>query len=640
MISWNEYWYPVHGLGDGFEFANKNVAFRTERKNEQMEIRMISTEKFKDATLSIYDGDKEILAKRMDLSPEKAAAVSLVQPAGKKVTIVLKSASGEEVAKYISPLQLNEVNPPEPPSYVNKADDQLSVEQMYLLAQKYDRSLNRIKAREYYNKILKTDSLQLPALRDLAILEFEAANYDKASGMLAKALEQIPNDDGIAWYFLGLCRLRQNNHEDAIKCGFKASRCLGTESIGFDLAGRSYMLQRKYPEALSAFEKATLANRNNASSFHHYLIALYCNDQKEKALELTKARITANPTELTTRALEAIIMADSTRFASDARKFVGEYDFEILGTSIAFSESGLPKEAAWILETSCINGRDEKKQNFIIQYHLAFLYSQTGNLKKSLDYLSKASVNNQDFIFASRPETVEVLDFAIKQNPGDALAFYQLGNLYGNFGRLDEAANNWNKAVKLNPAMSIPWRNLGWYYWAVGKDRARSEMCFQNAIKSRPDDQTLYRDLAGVLIDDGKRPEAISLLEKMPFKGARRSDITIDLAQAYLEEALYDESVKLLMSTPYFVNWEGSSITWDIFNQSQIRKGIELFDQKKYKDALTHFEAALTYPENLGVGKSSGTAEAEAWFWKGKTLIALGKPSEAVQAWQRYFKIK
>jgi tetratricopeptide (TPR) repeat protein len=82
--------------------------------------------------------------------------------------------------------------------------------------------------------------------------------------MLAKALEQIPNDDGIAWYFLGLCRLRQNNPEDAIRCGFKASRCLGTESIGFDLAGRSYMLQKRFPEALSAFEKAILANQNNA----------------------------------------------------------------------------------------------------------------------------------------------------------------------------------------------------------------------------------------------------------------------------------------------------------------------------------------------------------------------------------------
>ncbi len=160
-------------------------------------------------------------------------------------------------------------------------------------------------------------------------------------------------------------------------------------------------------------------------------------------------------------------------------------------------------------------------------------------------------------------------------------------------------------------------------------------MCFQNAIRSRSDDQTLYRDLAGVLIDDGKRPEAISLLEKMQFKGVRRSDITIDLAQACLDEARYDESIKLLMSTPYFVNWEGSSITWDIFNQSHIGKGIELFNQKKYKDALTHFEAGLTWPENLGVGKSSDTEEAEAWFWKGKTLIALGKSVEALQSWQK-----
>jgi tetratricopeptide (TPR) repeat protein len=200
-----------------------------------------------------------------------------------------------------------------------------------------------------------------------------------------------------------------------------------------------------------------------------------------------------------------------------------------------------------------------------------------------------------------------------------------MGNLYGNFGRLDEAAGNWNKSVQLNPAMSIPWRNLGWYYRAINKDYAQSELCFRNAIRARPYDQTLYRDLAGVLIDNGKRPEAISLLEKMLFKGMRRSDVIIDLAQACLDEARYDESIKLLMSTSYFVNWEGSSITWNIFSQSHIRKGIELFNQKKYKDALTHFEAALTFPENLGVGESSRTREAEALSWRNKTLTALGK---------------
>jgi tetratricopeptide (TPR) repeat protein len=626
QVSWKEYWYPVHGLKDGFEFANKQVAFRTERKKGQLEIKMIATEKIEQAILKLYDGEKEILAKQVDLSPEKTATISLAESAGEQLTIVLKSASGEELIRYESPLPLPEVNPPGPPSYLNKPANQLTIEEMYLVAQKSDRSLDRKKAREYYNRILEIDSLHLAALRDLAVLDFEAARYDKASEMLTKALEQIPNDDGIAWYFLGLCKLKQNNPDEAIKCGFKASRCLGTESIGFELAGLGFMLQSNYPEALSAFNKASFANQSNASALHHYLIALYAGGQKEKALELTRARINTCPTELTTRALEAIILDNSTGFVSDTRKFVGEYDFEMLGTSIFFSESGLSKEAAWILENSCIKGLDENKQNYLIQYHLAYLYSRLGDLKKSSDYLLKASNNYNDFILASRPESMEVLEYAVKQNPNDALAFYQLGNLNGNFGRMDEAAVSWNKSVELNPAMSIPWRNLGWYYWAIRKEYAQSELCFRNAIKARPYDQTLYRDLAGVLIDDGKRPEAISLLEKMSLKGVRRSDIIIDLAQAYLDESRYDESIKLLMSTPYFVNWEGSSITWNIFSLSHIRKGIELFNQKKYKDALTHFEAALTFPENLGVGRSSRTQGAEALSWKNKTLTALGKP--------------
>lgn len=489
-------------------------------------------------------------------------------------------------------------------------------------------------ARKYYQLVLDADSLHLASLRDLAILDFEAAQYDKAAKMLVKALGQIPNDDGIAWYFLGLCNLKQQKPDEAIKCGYKASRCLGTESIGFDLIGRGLMLQKNVAEALVSFKKAILANQNNTGALHHYLIALYINGQKEEALELVKNRIKSNPTDLTTRALEAIILNNPVDFTSVTREFVGEYDFEMLETSVAFSELGLNSEAAWILENACIPGAEQKKPNFLIQYHLAYLNAQLGNKDKASGFLAKAEGNYQDFIMASRPETLEVLAYAVEKNPNDALARYQLGNLLGNFGRLDEAAIQWNLAVKLNPSMSIPWRNLGLYHWVIRNDHAQSELCFRNAIKSRPYDQTLYRDLARVLIDDSKRPEAISLLENMTFNGMKRSDIIQDLAQNYLDEKRYDEAINLLISTPYFVNWEGSAITWDLFNQSHIGKGTDLFNQKKYKDALTQFEAALTFPENLGVGHSVRTEEAAAWFWKGKTLLALGKSKEAVVAWQ------
>ncbi len=634
QVSWKEYWYPVHGLGDGFEFANQQVAFRTERKNGQLEIRMISTEKFIGANCVIYQNSKEIYTKNIDLSPEKSTSVSVTVPVGQEVRVVLKSSDGKELATYLSPLPLPKVITPEQPTYVNKPDNQLTIEETYLKAQKFDRALDRNMARKYYQMVLDRDSLHLNTLRDLAILDFESAQYLKTSKMLEKALAQIPNDDGLAWYFLGLCKMKLNDSDQAIKCGYKASRCLGAVSIGYDLIGRGLMVQKRFAEALEFFIKATLADQNNISARHHKLMGRYVNGGLKEAGEELRRDIEANPTDLTARALKAIIGKDPVSFVKVAREYLGEYDFEMIETSTEFSELGLFSEAAWVLENACINGVEEGKQNFLIQYHLAYLNSAIGGKDKVKKYLTKAAGNYQDFIMASRPETMDALNFAIRENPNDALAHYQLGNLLGNFGRLDEAAVQWDQSVQLNPSLSIPWRNLGLYYWVIRDDHAKSEACFRNAISSRPIDQTLYRDLARVMLDNGRRTEAIKLLENMSFKGMRRSDIIQDLAQNYLDEKRFEEAYTLLISTPYFVNWEGSTLTWDIFNQAHIGKGMEMFEQKKFKEALEQFETALTWPENLGVGHSVRTEEAVAWFWKGKTLLALGKSKEALEAWK------
>ena len=183
-----------------------------------------------------------------------------------------------------------------------------------------------------------------------------------------------------------------------------------------------------------------------------------------------------------------------------------------------------------------------------------------------------------------------------------------------------EAEKYWEIAVGSNPSMSIPWRNLGLYYWVVKNDHQKSESCYRNAISARPLDQTLYRDLAKVLVDNKKIKEAITLLENMKYTGTRRSDIIIDLAQYYLGDARYDNCIDLLTSVPYFVNWEGTSLTWDIFNMANVKKGIALYEKGVYSSALKAFDKALTFPENLGVGRSMRTEEAMAWFWKGKTF--------------------
>jgi len=634
IVSWNEHWYPVHGLNNGFEYATDEIAVQTAAKGTKINLRMISTEVLKGVDCKVMAGGKELDHKKTDLSPLAAVLLEMNKGGSDTVTIMLKKNTGELLAEFNSPLNLPEVIPNKPPTYVGKDDENLSVEEKYLKAQKYDRALDRLKARKYYNEALCDDSLHLASLRDLAILDFEQGLYADAESNLKKALNQIPNDDGLAWYFLGLCHLRKNELDEASKCGFHASKCEGTVARGFDLAGRSFMLNKQYDEAKKYFIKAYHTDLNDAGIFHHYLLSLLASGKKEKALQLVGKRMNEYPTELIPRFV--LILSNSNREENirKIRDFVGEDDFEILEAGLTFSRLGLYKDAIHVLESACINPVPIKRRNHLVQYQLAYLNHLIGDDSMADNYLKKAATNYSDLINASRPEMENTLLYALKIHPDDALASYQLGNLYANFGRLEEAEKFWNKAVAANPSMSIPWRNLGLYYWVVKNNHEKSEYCYRNAINDRPYDQTLYRDLAKVLVDDNKREGAITLLENMKYKGMKRSDVIIDLAQYYLDDENYDACIGLLTSVPYFVNWEGSSITWDLFNMANVRKGILLYENGDYKKALKAFREALTFPESLGVGQSSRTEEAMAWFWKGKTLVKLDKPKEAMQAWK------
>jgi len=107
------------------------------------------------------------------------------------------------------------------------------------------------------------------------------------------------------------------------------------------------------------------------------------------------------------------------------------------------------------------------------------------------------------------------------------------------------------------------------------------------------------------------------------------------LAQGYLDEKRYEDAIELLESTPYFVNWEGQSITWDIFNRAHIGRGREHLEAGRPEQALRHFETALTYPENIGVGRSNKPREAPAQYWRGKALEKLGRTQDARAAWEQ-----
>ena len=632
-VSWQEWWYPVHGLGDGFEYATKDVAVQTTRNTDNLEINLIATGNYPDAKITITEKGKIGLEKSLNLSPEKPATIRLSPIPLQPVEITILTNEGAVLALFETPLPIPKVVPAAPSKLLTAPEKELTVEEKYLKALKFDLATDRINARKLYESVLTDGPGYSKALFGLAVLDIEAGLLEKALKKLEKALERN-SSDGMAWYFKGVCHLELLDFQKALKCAAQAARCFGTESLGRDLAGRAFMRSGEFDKAIAAFQDAAARNPRDVLATNHLMLAAYAANKKQMALQLANQRIAQNPVDVVPRAIIALqnktTMAD---FIQDVTSFLGEKEFEMLETSLIFAKLGLVAEAQKLLK-AFYESLSAENLGPLPAYYLAYYSFLLEQKDKAVEYLNKAGNLQKDFVFPSRRETVPILEFAVKENPADTNALLHIGNLYANLGRLEEAVYYWKEATELNAPQSIPYRNLGIYYWVVKNDMNKAQACYKKAIKIRPDDQTLYRDLAEILIANNDQEQAIKVLESTPYKKLKRADIIVMLAQTYFNENLFDEAINLLESTPYFVNWEGQMITWDLFNRAHIERGKLRYENKEYKLALADFEAALTYPENIGVGRSDKPREAPALYWKGKTLNSLGQRKEATAAWK------
>jgi tetratricopeptide (TPR) repeat protein len=632
-ISWQEWWYPVHGLGDGFEYATKDIAIQSIRDNDKLQLRMLATDTFRVAKCTIFEKDQMLLNKNIDLSYRRPVVLDLKPAPKSAIDVTLKTRNGDLLASFSSPLPIPKVSPPDVSKLMTKPDEQLTVEEKYLKGRKYDLATSRKKAREYYEKALAEDAGYPLALRGLAVLDIEAGLYEDAIERLKKALKR-DDSDGLSWFFLGVSHLRLRNTKEAINCAYKAAVCSDTASISYDLAGRAYMRLGDFSTAIGAFGKAVQLNPMDTKAKNHLMLALYASGDKKSAYKQAKKRIATDPTDLVPRALLSLKNKTAiTNFVTDeAQEILGEYDFEMLEACLVFAELGLVSEAAELLMTKYI-ANTKGGQNPLPLYYLAYFASLQGNDKGAQAYRSLARWAYKDHVFPSRHEAIEVFKYAISKRSQDTHAHLLLGNLYANFGRVEEAARHWQKASELDPSRSIAYRNLGLYTWAVKEDLTKAEEYYRKAITARPKDQTLYRDLADIMLAANKPKEAIKVLEATPFEKMRRADVIIMLAQAYVDEQMYSNAIDLLESTPYFVNWEGQTITWDLFHKAHLERGRERFEKKDFLGALQDFELALTYPDNIGVGRSNKPQEAQALYWKGQALQELGRLEEARLAW-------
>ncbi len=306
----------------------------------------------------------------------------------------------------------------------------------------------------------------------------------------------------------------------------------------------------------------------------------------------------------------------------------GEPEFAFTELLVKLAELGLFEVSLDVLEGLRTDGGFEPGP--VLLFHAA----EWARGDQAIRYREEALGAPLDYAFPSRPESLPVLRSAAEMLPASASPRLLLGNLLGGLGRYEEATATWEAATALDPRLSTAHRALAMVHWKIAGRTAEAESRLRQAIEARPTDQTLYRDLARLLLAEGRPADAVDALGMVPADARRRHDVTIELARALNATGRFDETIAMLQATE--INFrEGDATVWSLFSRAEVELGRRALAEGDAATALTHFDRALTYPENLGVGRPHRAHEARAHWYRAEALTALDRFDEAAVALAR-----
>lgn len=176
-------------------------------------------------------------------------------------------------------------------------------------------------------------------------------------------------------------------------------------------------------------------------------------------------------------------------------------------------------------------------------------------------------------------------------------ASYHLAECYVKSGQKQEALNAFRNALEMDYNADIKknsWLNYAKLSYEIG-----------NALKSVPDVLTEY-------------------IDKYP-KSAEVDEINELLVSSYVTSKDYDGALKLLKN-------KGDSKSKEIYQKVAFYKGVQLFNDAKYNEALELFNKSLNKKVNT-------TYTAKATYWKAETNYILNKFNDALNGFNSFKSI-
>jgi protein O-GlcNAc transferase len=193
----------------------------------------------------------------------------------------------------------------------------------------------------------------------------------------------------------------------------------------------------------------------------------------------------------------------------------------------------------------------------------AFQYLQSGQLEKAegvYEEILRIVPNHSETLYllgvtahglGKTCTAVDLMNKAIVTNPKNPFYHNDLGNVFQDQGKLNEAILCYQKAVELEPNFAEAYNNMGTSFQAQGKSH-KAITCYRKVLELRPGFAEAYNNMGNVFQDQGKLNEAILCYQKAVelepnFAEAYNNMGNVFQDQGKLNEALscYQDALKL-----------------------------------------------------------------------------------------------
>jgi len=639
--TFRHYWYPLREIGGGKQ-ATREAAVNVELLPEnKARIGFNTTTAHAGAKVQLTAGDEVLFERRIDIAPDKPFVQEVPLPAGvdeKKLAVTLLSPSGDELVGYEppEPAGLPMPEPIEPPPAPEEIP---TVEELYLTGLRLEQFYNpTVDPLPYYEEALRRDPEDTRVNTQLGIDACRRGLFEEAEAYFRRAITRLTRNytrpkECEPYYYLGAALAAHGKLDEAYEAFYKAT-------WGYPWRGASYYSlavldcrKGDLKTALTHVERSLDVNRLNTKALNLRATVLGALGDYKSAKEQASAVLEMDPldfwagNELCLRVRAAGSKLESERALAALKERMRDDVESYLELACDYLNADFLDSAIDVLSRLDLQHVESGSTHPMVYYYLGYLWEKKGDHEQAVKYYRFASEMPPDYCFPHRLESIEVLEQAIRANPGDARAHYYLGNLLYDH-QPERAIREWEISRDLDGALYIVHRNLGFGYAQTEGDISKAISSMETAVVCNSEDARVQYELdrlyekGGVAAD--KRLAALDYATIV-----QRDDALSRQLALYVQVGDYDKAVDVL-ATHHFNTWEGGNAIHDVYANAHLLRGLARYRDGRNREALEDFQAALDYPENLEVERPANDVKAA----RGHYLVAtaherLGDAEEA-----------